>query len=330
MKGGYIITESSPSTTTYMRSGRGGMGNTFRAAPTTVRSAVSSSSQPAIVSQPSSSSSSSASSRRFFSGIGGAGNVHSASERPALSLDDDFRRAAARDAAPVGYTGIGGWGNVYRRKQSDASDSSASTAVDDDVSSETSSMTTKSKMWARAAVAGIIHRSWRATNNELGNLAPLVWLLFFPLLLFETTTTAQYEETKKTGVCFYTRSSSSSKSRSRGPQSKVGAFTVHDVFGSGEFAVYTIPPPVDGFLSSFFPLWHNQRAIFPLLHDDEMDFFDNDQKWRTRAKTAKGSMLARMGLSYIYNLTDYICQKKKKKKKKKKEKKKKKKKKFLF
>jgi hypothetical protein len=159
MKGGYIITESSPSTTTYMRSGRGGMGNTFRAAPTTVRSAVSSSSQPAIVSQPSSSSSSSASSRRFFSGIGGAGNVHSASERPALSLDDDFRRAAARDAAPVGYTGIGGWGNVYRRKQSDASDSSASTAVDDDVSSETSSMTTKSKMWARAAVAGIIHRS---------------------------------------------------------------------------------------------------------------------------------------------------------------------------
>jgi hypothetical protein len=160
MKGGYIITESSPSTTTYMRSGRGGMGNTFRASPTTIRSAVSSSSQPAAVSKPSSSSS--ASSRRFFSGIGGAGNVHSASERPALSLDDDFRRAAARDAAPVGYTGIGGWGNVYRRKQSDASDSSASsaaTAIDDDVSSETSSMTTKSKMWARAAVAGIIHRS---------------------------------------------------------------------------------------------------------------------------------------------------------------------------
>jgi hypothetical protein len=83
---------------------------------------------------------------------------------------------------------------------------------------------------------------------------------FFPLLLFETTTTAQYEETKKTGVCFYTRSSSSSKSRSRGPQSKVGAFTVHDVFGSGEFAVYTIPPPVDGFLSSFFPLWHKSAS----------------------------------------------------------------------
>ncbi|KAI9162997.1 hypothetical protein HJFPF1_04593 [Paramyrothecium foliicola] len=156
MTGNYIITESSPSTTTYMRSGRGGMGNTFRATPTTVRSSVpSTSAQPSL----SSSSSSAAAPQRFFSGIGGAGNIHSASERPALSLDDDFRRAAARDAAPVGYTGIGGWGNVYRRKKSDASDaSSATSTAGDDASSETSSMTTKSKMWARA-VSSVMHRS---------------------------------------------------------------------------------------------------------------------------------------------------------------------------
>jgi hypothetical protein len=144
MTGNYIITESSPSTTTYMRSGRGGMGNTFPAAPTTVRSAVSSSQ-------------STTTPQRFFSGIGGAGNIRSGSERPALSLDDDFRRAAARDAAPVGYTGIGGWGNVYRRKKSDASEGSTTTTEDDSFS-ETSSMTTKSKMWARA-VSNIIHRS---------------------------------------------------------------------------------------------------------------------------------------------------------------------------
>jgi hypothetical protein len=148
MSGNYIITESSPSTTTYMRSGRGGMGNTFRAAPTTVRAAVSSQTAAPSSTQP----------QRFFSGIGGAGNIRSGAERPALSLDDDFRRAAARDAAPVGYTGIGGWGNVYRRKTSDASDASASTVTDDDALSESSSMTTKSKMWARA-VTNIMHRS---------------------------------------------------------------------------------------------------------------------------------------------------------------------------
>jgi hypothetical protein len=83
-------------------------------------------------------------------------------------------------------------------------------------------------------------------------------------------------------------------------------FTTCLALVNSQFILY--PLLLMDFFLLFFPYGTNQRAIFPLLHDDEMDFFDNDQKWRTRAKTAKGSMLAKMGLSYIYNLTDYICQ----------------------
>lgn len=126
---GYIVTEPSPSTTNYIRSGRGGAGNI-------VRASKSSSTSHSI-----STSSSSASARRFFSGIGGAGNAHEASERPALSLDEEYNRAAARDLSSVGHCGIGGAGNIYRRKTSDAASSCSSS----------SSMSTKSKLWARVS-----------------------------------------------------------------------------------------------------------------------------------------------------------------------------------
>ncbi|CAI0650251.1 unnamed protein product, partial [Colletotrichum noveboracense] len=61
------------------------------------------------------------SARRFYSGIGGAGNAHSATERPVISFDEDFDRQQVRDRAVVGHVGIGGAGNVSRRKGSDAS-----------------------------------------------------------------------------------------------------------------------------------------------------------------------------------------------------------------
>jgi len=130
MGSSYIITEPAPSTTSYIRSGRGGAGNTFRASSPTTRSSSTTSSS--HNQQP----------RRFFSGVGGAGNAHEASERPAVSLDDEVRRMAAREehAARLGHCGIGGAGNVYRRSGSDASDSSASSI---------SSQTSKSKLWAR-------------------------------------------------------------------------------------------------------------------------------------------------------------------------------------
>lgn len=146
MTANYLITEPAPSTTSYIRSGRGGAGNTFRApanASTTTR--VSSSSSKAAA--PSSAS------RRFFSGIGGAGNVHRASERPAPSLDDEVRRLASREdkVSGRGHCGIGGAGNVYSRRPSDGSESGASAAAkdDDDARSSLSSTSSRSKLWAQ-------------------------------------------------------------------------------------------------------------------------------------------------------------------------------------
>ncbi|KAK7431914.1 hypothetical protein QQZ08_001533 [Neonectria magnoliae] len=128
----YIVTEPAPSSTTYMRSGRGGAGNVVH-----VANAKASSSHAVPTVTPT---------RRFFSGIGGAGNAHAAGERPALSLDEEYDRAAARDQAAMGHCGIGGAGNVYRRKASDAS-SEASTS---------SSLSGKNKLWAR--VSGTFNR----------------------------------------------------------------------------------------------------------------------------------------------------------------------------
>ena len=138
----YVITEHAPTSSSYIRSGRGGAGNTFR---------TTSSSRPASVTVPAApaASSSSASSRRFFSGVGGAGNAHQANERPLLSLDDEVRRMAAREehAASMGHCGIGGAGNVYyRRKASDASEQS-NKSLDDQ--SSVSSLGSKKGLWTQ-------------------------------------------------------------------------------------------------------------------------------------------------------------------------------------
>jgi hypothetical protein len=141
MPSNYIITEPAPSTTSYIRSGRGGAGNTIpiSSLPSSATTAIKSTFTSANTS---------ASTRRFFSGIGGAGNAHNANERPPISLDDEFRRAAAREMASAGHCGIGGAGNVYRRKASDASESAKS--LDDDESVR-SSMSSKAKLWARVS-----------------------------------------------------------------------------------------------------------------------------------------------------------------------------------
>ncbi|KAI9900966.1 hypothetical protein N3K66_005228 [Trichothecium roseum] len=149
MPGQYIITEPSPSTTSYLRSGRGGAGNITRP-PTTTTSSTPSSSTTAPAS--------SSRSLRFFSGVGGAGNAHKADERPVLSLDDEVRRLAAQQDAAVGHCGIGGAGNVYRRKASDAGSSSSSSSgssggINDDAKSDVSEASSlgRAKMWARGA-----------------------------------------------------------------------------------------------------------------------------------------------------------------------------------
>ncbi|KAF9766335.1 hypothetical protein IL306_001273 [Fusarium sp. DS 682] len=130
----YILTEPSPSTNVFVRSGRGGYGNISRASKETTPSTR-------TVVTPSTTTSKTTPSRRFFSGIGGAGNVHRASEQPSVSLDDEYDRIAARDQMAAGHVGIGGAGNVFHRKDSDAGSDA----------SDSSSMSSKTKLWARVS-----------------------------------------------------------------------------------------------------------------------------------------------------------------------------------
>lgn len=104
----YTITEPHPTVpqNSYTHSGRGGLGNFFRAPATT---------SPSGVPTPASSSGSSgSSSRRFYSGRGGAGNAHSTAERPVLSFDEEFTRAEVREkTATISHVGRGGAGNIF-------------------------------------------------------------------------------------------------------------------------------------------------------------------------------------------------------------------------
>ncbi|KAM0276220.1 hypothetical protein ACHAQH_006984 [Verticillium albo-atrum] len=118
-----LVTTPRPSAApnTRIHTGRGGAGNTFRAAPskpppssTSAPSASSSSTPGAVATKPAPASTST---RRFYSGIGGAGNVHAAGERPAVSFEEEIARARARERSGVGRMGIGGAGNVFRRKK---------------------------------------------------------------------------------------------------------------------------------------------------------------------------------------------------------------------
>ncbi|KAI8713136.1 hypothetical protein NCS52_01257000 [Fusarium sp. LHS14.1] len=129
----YIVTEPSPSTNAYVRSGRGGYGN--------IKRSKDSSHKPSTTSHPVTSATPS---RRFFSGIGGAGNAHEASEHLPISLDETYDRIAARDHLSAGHVGIGGAGNVYHRKDSDA-------ASDNSAASDDSSLSSKAKLWARVS-----------------------------------------------------------------------------------------------------------------------------------------------------------------------------------
>ena len=66
--------------------------------------------------------------RRFRSGIGGVGNVHQASERAIFSFDEELERLrrSEGDAAPVYHVGRGGSGNAFDRRDSLSSGSAGS------------------------------------------------------------------------------------------------------------------------------------------------------------------------------------------------------------
>ena len=125
----YTITEPHPTVpqNSYTHSGRGGLGNFFRAPATTSPSGV----PTPLTTIASNSSSASARPRAFYSGRGGAGNAHAAAERPVLSFDEEFTRAETRDkSATVGYMGRGGAGNYSSSKKKTGEDGSSMTRID--------------------------------------------------------------------------------------------------------------------------------------------------------------------------------------------------------
>lgn len=113
----YSIVEphpSVPSTQHYISTGRGGAGNAIRASPSTLTRG-SDASGPASRTPLSSSPPTTTTSRKTFTvGRGGAGNVHTQSERAIFSFDEELARQLSQErrAAPVYHVGRGGAGNV--------------------------------------------------------------------------------------------------------------------------------------------------------------------------------------------------------------------------
>lgn len=121
----YQLVEPHPHpTTTYIHTARGGAGNVANASSTTEGSNATgpASRHPSLWSR-----------KRpvFTSGRGGAGNLHSSSERTIFSFDEELEREMrqTQDLAPVCHVGRGGAGNkayvdaASQRGQSSASDS---------------------------------------------------------------------------------------------------------------------------------------------------------------------------------------------------------------
>ncbi|KAK1569502.1 uncharacterized protein LY79DRAFT_528556 [Colletotrichum navitas] len=135
-----LITEPHPTVApnTYTYSGRGGAGNIFRAPVTTPAAGITTPLQPASVNGP----------RRFYSGIGGAGNRHTAQEQAVRTFEEDFKRQEVRDRTATGHVGIGGAGNVMR-KGSDASSVLSSESSTSEVSSLKSLKKRGGSVWRR-------------------------------------------------------------------------------------------------------------------------------------------------------------------------------------
>ncbi|KAL2132564.1 hypothetical protein VTI74DRAFT_3648 [Chaetomium olivicolor] len=149
----YTITEPHPTVpqNSYTHSGRGGLGNFFRAPATTSPSGVPT---PAT-------STTSASTRRFYSGRGGAGNARPAGERPVLSFDEEFTRAEVREkTATISHVGRGGAGNIFsgsfggemNSKKAESDDGESLTRRD--TASTTDSRRSSGGFWGRVRSVG--------------------------------------------------------------------------------------------------------------------------------------------------------------------------------
>lgn len=123
----YQITEPHPHVGAYTYAGRGGAGNVFKTGKT---SDASTARGPASIfgTLPQSSSS------KFSSGRGGAGNIHSNSERVVFSFDEELERQASRETKAkemgavysVGRGGAGNYASARPQPSSSRKDSSSS------------------------------------------------------------------------------------------------------------------------------------------------------------------------------------------------------------
>ena len=107
----FHLTEPHPSVRrAYIHTGRGGAGN-YTSVPRDVTDGITASGPASRVTLPASSSSST---RKFTSGRGGAGNVHTESERAIFSFDEELahEQRLQERAAPVYHCGRGGAGNI--------------------------------------------------------------------------------------------------------------------------------------------------------------------------------------------------------------------------
>jgi hypothetical protein len=153
----YTITEPHPTVpqNSYTHSGRGGLGNFFRAPATT---------SPSGVPTPftSSSTSSSSSTRRFYSGRGGAGNAHvAAADRPVVLsfAEEELARAETRDtkASTMMHVGRGGAGNIFNSSKVDEENDGESLGRRDSSSTQGSGRSSSSSLagfWGRVRSAG--------------------------------------------------------------------------------------------------------------------------------------------------------------------------------
>lgn len=123
----YQITEPHPTVAKYAYSGRGGAGNVVKAPKTTKGSTATGPASHFEQGIPQTSS-------KFSAGRGGAGNIHSTSERAIFSFDEELERQATRESADnaggihhIGRGGAGNWTtNATPSSRKDSSSSAGS------------------------------------------------------------------------------------------------------------------------------------------------------------------------------------------------------------
>ncbi|KAJ0426391.1 hypothetical protein BJY00DRAFT_307251 [Aspergillus carlsbadensis] len=93
----------------------------------------------------------------FTSGRGGAGNVHSSSERAIFSFDEELEREMRR-AAPVYHVGRGGAGNKIRRDNDNESSLSRKFSASSEISAKSNISSTSDR--ARDMARRGLEKGW--------------------------------------------------------------------------------------------------------------------------------------------------------------------------